>query len=100
MKKIIIGLVVLMSLSFSGCNSPVNNKISSQSVTESITDTDTSYEEIIEPDKSTDTVYVTRTGAKYHTSGCRYLKQSSFEIDIETAKYKGYEPCSICNPEE
>jgi len=43
------------------------------------------------------TVYVTRTGAKYHRSGCRYLRQSKISISLSDAK-KSYDPCSVCKP--
>jgi micrococcal nuclease len=42
------------------------------------------------------TVYVTRSGAKYHKAGCSYLK-SSIPMDLEEAK-KRYGPCSKCSP--
>lgn len=43
------------------------------------------------------TVYVTNTGSKYHTGGCRYLRKSRIPISLESAK-TGYSPCSVCNP--
>lgn len=47
---------------------------------------------------STDTVYITRTGAKYHLGSCRYLSQSKIEIDRQEAIRRGYTPCSVCRP--
>jgi hypothetical protein len=44
------------------------------------------------------TVYVTRTGAKYHRSGCRYLSKSKIPMSLSSAKAAGYGPCSVCNP--
>ena len=44
------------------------------------------------------TVYVTKSGTKYHSAGCRYLKSSSIPISLADAKAKGYSPCSVCNP--
>jgi len=44
------------------------------------------------------TVYITRTGKKYHRDGCRYLSQSKFPISLKDAKAKGYEPCKVCHP--
>jgi hypothetical protein len=44
------------------------------------------------------TVYVTRTGAKYHDNGCRYLSKSKIEIGLKDAKEKGYTACSVCDP--
>lgn len=43
------------------------------------------------------TVYVTRTGAKYHRAGCRYLSKSCIPISLKDAKQR-YSPCSVCNP--
>lgn len=44
------------------------------------------------------TVYITRTGHKYHRAGCRYLRQSKIAISLSSAKANGYTPCSICHP--
>lgn len=43
------------------------------------------------------TVYITRTGEKYHLSNCRYLRKSKIPISLEEAK-KGYQPCKVCRP--
>jgi hypothetical protein len=43
------------------------------------------------------TVYITRTGSKYHRAGCRYLAQSSIPISLSAASAR-YGPCSVCNP--
>ena len=43
------------------------------------------------------TVYVTRTGKKYHRGGCRYLRQSKFPIGLKAA-YAQYGPCKVCVP--
>lgn len=44
------------------------------------------------------TVYITKTGEKYHTAGCSYLKKSKIPIELSDAKNNGYTPCSRCNP--
>jgi hypothetical protein len=44
------------------------------------------------------TVHITKTGKKYHQSGCRYLSHSDIPIDLATAKAQGYTACSVCNP--
>ena len=44
------------------------------------------------------TVYITRTGKKYHTATCRYLSRSKIPIALKDAKANGYTPCSVCNP--
>jgi hypothetical protein len=43
------------------------------------------------------TVYITKTGSKYHNAGCRYLSKSSIPISLSNAK-SSYSPCSVCNP--
>jgi len=47
---------------------------------------------------SAQTVYVTKTGAKYHSAGCSYLKKSSSPIELKDAIDKGYTACSRCKP--
>lgn len=42
-------------------------------------------------------VYVTRTGAKYHADGCRYLSRSKIPMKLSEAAQR-YDPCSVCNP--
>ena len=44
------------------------------------------------------TVYITDTGEKYHSGGCRYLKKSKHAIGIARAKSSGYTACSRCSP--
>lgn len=43
------------------------------------------------------TVYITRTGKKYHRSSCSYLRHSKISISLTDAK-RGYSPCSVCKP--
>ena len=43
-------------------------------------------------------VCVTKTGKKYHTESCHYLKDSSFQMDMTKAIQLGYTPCSVCKP--
>ena len=44
------------------------------------------------------TVFVTRTGKKYHRDGCQYLRQSKRKIELSKAINKGYAPCKVCRP--
>lgn len=44
------------------------------------------------------TVYRTKTGEKYHRSGCRHLSKSQIAISIEDARAMGLTPCKVCNP--
>lgn len=46
---------------------------------------------------STQTVYVTRTGTKYHRAGCRYLARSQIPMPLKDAAAR-YGPCSVCQP--
>ena len=43
------------------------------------------------------TVFVTRTGKKYHAAGCRYLKRRKISIPLDQAK-STYTACSVCHP--
>ena len=47
--------------------------------------------------KDSYTVYITRTGSKYHRSGCSYLK-SKIAIEKKDAIAQGYTACSRCKP--
>jgi len=50
------------------------------------------------PEEKTGAVYVTKTGKKYHRSGCSSLSKSKIEISLAEAKQRGYTPCSNCKP--
>lgn len=43
------------------------------------------------------TVYVTKSGDKYHLGGCRYLSKSRIAISLDRAR-AGYSRCSVCKP--
>lgn len=47
--------------------------------------------------QASDTVYVTRTGKKYHRAGCTSLRSSSIAMPLKDAAAK-YQPCKICHP--
>ena len=44
------------------------------------------------------TVYVTRTGAKYHRDGCQYLRSSKIAMGLAAAVAAGHTACSRCRP--
>ena len=48
-------------------------------------------------DNASQTVYITRTGSKFHRDGCSYLK-SRIESTVSEAKAMGLGPCSRCKP--
>jgi len=47
---------------------------------------------------SAQSVYTTKTGEKYHTTTCSYLKYSKNEITLEKAISLGYQACNVCKP--
>ena len=49
-------------------------------------------------DLNAQVVYTTKTGEKYHTKGCRYLKGSEKEVTLQRALDLGYTGCSVCKP--
>ena len=50
-----------------------------------------------ESDPAQITVYITKSGSKYHQDGCQHLK-SKIEKTLEEAKALNLEPCKVCNP--
>ena len=44
------------------------------------------------------TVYVTKTGKKYHRAGCSSLKTTGSAISLQDAVDQCYTPCSRCKP--
>ncbi|GAU78033.1 hypothetical protein [Fusibacter sp. 3D3] len=45
----------------------------------------------------TKTVYITRTGEKYHEGTCHHLSQSKIAIDLNEAQARGIEACKNCH---
>jgi micrococcal nuclease len=43
------------------------------------------------------TVYITRTGARYHEDGCRHLRRSQIAISLKDAEAQGFGPCLHCH---
>lgn len=58
--------------------------------------TETNKDNVV-TDNQSQIVYRTRTGKKYHRSGCSYLK-SKIETTVSEAKAMGLGACSRCNP--
>lgn len=44
------------------------------------------------------TVYITKTGTKYHNENCVYLSKSSRSIELKQAIDAGYQGCKVCKP--
>lgn len=81
-----------ISKSNNGNSSSTNNKKSTTSTTTNdkpSTTVDTS-------NNQSQTVYVTKTGKKYHQDGCSSLSKSKIAISKDDAVAKGYEPCKKC----
>ena len=53
---------------------------------------------IFHQDKKEETVYITRTGKKYHRDGCKHLSKSKVAIKRKDAEARGYEACKVCKP--
>lgn len=43
------------------------------------------------------TVYVTKTGKKYHNDGCSSLKKSKIAMSLSETEAEGYTPCKNCH---
>lgn len=44
------------------------------------------------------TVYVTKTGKKFHPSSCHHLRASKIKTDRTKALRAGYTACKVCKP--
>ena len=51
-----------------------------------------------QPQTKEQTVYITKTGKKYHRPTCRYLSRSKISTSLKDAKANGYSACSVCKP--
>jgi hypothetical protein len=54
----------------------------------------------VSQDTKTQTVYITRSGKRYHRDGCRYLAASRIPISLKDAKARGFTACKVCHPPE
>ena len=75
-------IVAVLLLTVSGCGSKSDSKSTASQVLRN----------------EEQTIFVTRTGKKYHRDGCQYLRQSKKKIEISAALNKGYTPCKVCRP--
>ena len=44
------------------------------------------------------TVYVTKSGKKYHRPQCQFLAKSKIAIKLSQAKKRSFTPCKVCKP--
>lgn len=56
------------------------------------------HQQVIQQDPVEQTVYITRTGHKFHRPTCRYLRYSAYAMSREEAEARGYTPCKVCRP--
>jgi predicted component of type VI protein secretion system len=95
-QKLFLALFIV-ALVFSACSAEYEyTPKNTQQETETFTKEDLFPEK--DTSESMQTVYVTRTGAKYHTEYCQYLKSSKIPIELNDAKTRGYTPCKVCKP--
>lgn len=48
--------------------------------------------------KESTTVYITKSGARYHLQSCTMIKKNAYPVTLKAAEKHGYKPCSKCNP--
>lgn len=111
-KKIfLLGAIIVIIFSLASCSTVQNTdtEISNTKVETSKTEnkvsttnkTNSSYVSVSTSsttDKTEDIVYKTKTGSKYHSSGCQYLSKSKISITREKAIKQGLTPCSRYTP--
>ena len=87
--SVMLGMLIMLPLIW---NDEVPASSEPMSYQQTAQETDSDFVPINE------TVYVTRTGEKYHVEGCRYIdgKDDLRNMTIEEAEQAGYEPCSVC----
>lgn len=79
-------LVALTAVLMAGCSSePDKTSPAGKAATEQL-------------DSNAETVYITKTGSKYHRSDCGYLKKSKIAIVKSKAISRGFDGCSRCKP--
>jgi hypothetical protein len=51
-------------------------------------------------DRKEETVYITKTGKKYHRATCGHLRQSKIPVTRGQAQAMGLTPCKTCHPDD
>lgn len=76
----------------------INNKTSE--ITPVVTDTETTTELVsltTQAQPTDNTVYITKSGTKYHKENCYYIKNSkTVALTVEQAEQQDYSPCAVC----
>lgn len=96
-KRIILGLLaallLLTTAPISADNHIYNPEVQTSNISSSL-----QTDRLASSNKKSVTVYITKTGEKYHRSNCRYLKKSKISISLSDAKKNGYTACKVCKP--
>ena len=53
-------------------------------------------DDYLNSDTESQTVYISKTGNKYHRAGCQYINKNFVATTLENAILEGYTPCSKC----
>ena len=85
MRRLLLGLVVFLAL----WTLPAIHSVSHLAFAEAA---------LAQQDPATITVYIARSGERYHRDGCRYLRQSRIATTLKEAVSRGFGPCSVCKP--
>lgn len=98
-KKYIVALAVVIFILFLnalGITLSIQNKnnIPTNTIPVQTTEQNQNYT----ADKIEDTVYITRTGKKFHKKSCRYVQKDGARSISRNEAIKHYTPCSVCNP--
>lgn len=75
-----------------------SRRISSEYLTNAPPATESAKETDLPKDNQYVTVYITRTGKKYHRDGCKYLSNGKIPVDLNELDLEKYTPCSVCKP--
>lgn len=49
-------------------------------------------------EQTADSVYVTKSGTKYHRAGCHYIENKTVTEYTKSEAQKDYAPCKVCRP--
>jgi len=88
MKRFLLGLLVILG-SFTALGPSVAHVLDHLALTAMVE---------AQEDPAKVTVYITKTGEKYHRDGCISLRKSRFAVSLKEAVERGYGPCKICQP--
>lgn len=108
MKKIVLFTCILLTLALCACTSEIvqSGGVVVRGTPAPTTDIKTIHidnadntADVATSQDQDDIVYITKSGSKYHTEDCIYLKKSKIPILREQAIREGKQPCSKCCPD-